>query len=424
MSVYLFEFTGVPSRIGYMRVKFLIFIFLLPLLGLAGVYYYYNSNKVEILNDLASGKSDAFYFSLDNKKSLLLNKYDFSEFQMGTLFNNMESKWRNFFFKYFKLSLPVELPDTSIVPILLNPMNPELTLYSPGFRIVNSKQELLIEILPKKPFYFKRNFSDQKIFKLPSFKRFIFNTKLDVLNEKLFTSTLNIASFDIDKVAETLFLAHLRSIYFPEKATGYRFDSEKGVGHFLYPDKEEFEVFEVYFKNNRVYFPVEFRVLKNDSVAKTILKYFYERLELKESGRGIQSILFKEFQNLSYKETSTNYAYFLLLSAWSFNIEDEKVLKYVIQRSERGNAPLTFLGPIYKYAYKRYGDNFSEIDKRKKVQKELQLKVEIEKELKRANQAKIKQTPKPKLTPKEILEQKLRDSKTDNSKSKTLYQDN
>ncbi len=404
--------------------------------------YYQYSNRYDFAHELVTGRSQSSFFDVSKlieSKNVAPEVFSsqglkIEEYPLGTLYSNIENKWRDFYFKYFKMSLPVSLGQTEIIPILIDPENENRELFSPGFKFLNSKGEFIFEMYPRPPFVFRKELSKQAIFKLPSFKKWVFKTEVDKLLPLMFLKKLEInENSSLEEVIETFFISHLRSIFLPKEFKSFEYITKKNVGVFVLSDKEyksnvdsenyPWERRVAFLAQERTIFPWVFRMKKGDLDARTIFKLAFAGLDIQKNSSTLKDILLKEYQNLNLNNRRNKYVNFLLLSAWSFEKSNKSFLKTMIQSAERDGASLSFLGPIYDLAFRRYGDNFSSIEDRRLISKENVLEQQIQAE-ELDNRSKKSSNVQINASPEDILNEKLKNSETEvKSSDDILYTD-
>lgn len=90
---------------------------------------------------------------------------------------------------------------------------------------------------------------------------------------------------------------------------------------------------------------------------------FYKTLSFRESTEESSYPLYAEFKALKKKDRLDQIGMIYLFSAWSHAPEEEDYLRGIIQNIEMGRSALHHLTPLYNYAYRRYGTNFSSFEK-------------------------------------------------------------
>jgi hypothetical protein len=93
------------------------------------------------------------------------------------------------------------------------------------------------------------------------------------------------------------------------------------------------------------------------------VKYF-------ESNPSASHDIYKWYKMLPYKSKIDQEGMIYLFSAWTHLPDEEGFLKEMIQFLERGKNNMYFLVPLYSYAYRKYGTNFSKSNIIRKETKE------------------------------------------------------
>jgi hypothetical protein len=109
------------------------------------------------------------------------------------------------------------------------------------------------------------------------------------------------------------------------------------------------------------------------------------QLSYKASAKEDSIQIYNEYKKLNYEQRVDQEGMIYLFAAWTHNIDNESFLREMIKFLERGNDNNIHLQPLYEFAYKKYGSNYSDdVGNRKETaQKRLERKTkeELEKEI-------------------------------------------
>lgn len=311
-------------------------------------------------------------------KEVQLEKYIDKQYEV--------SIWKQFHFSNVEFPFPVDHPIISTLPILS--IKKELTQF--GVKFINRDKDSLFEFRLKKSFYFKKYNIYQKIFRLPFFKNRLRKISQEELWQDLFLRKIK-RSYKRDYSQQTffsmiydLYILNLRKKTFVDGMVKFSFIKEKRMGIIqLKSDDEDWREEILFLQKNGIIYPVRIRSLIKQDTASAIRQRVFRVLNYKESSISSAKELYERYKQLPYEKRVDTSGVVYLFAGFTHVPAKESYLSHMISFLERGENNLFYLAPLYRYALRKFGSNFS---KRQEILSEnaaKALQTNIQKELER-----------------------------------------
>ena len=315
-----------------------------------------------------------------------------------------QNVWKRFHFHKFEIPLPVHHPYYLVVPSLnLSYEPPEL-----GVKMLTPAKELRASFHTKSDIALVLPFGSHKIFNLPAFKNYILKKNENEIWKDLFYKNINLKKFSLfepsilksvpyKELVYNLFLLNMRTNCFPKGAKKISYFSPRKIGVVEIEEetdsiiKDNYRVEYLYLLEKGIVHRVELKTKSYDLITEALRKRFFTQIKFKSSNNEDSIPIYNEYKKLSFEQRVDQEGMIYLFAAWTHNLDNENFLREMIQFLERGKENNTHLQPLYEYAYKKYGSNYSTDGKTLKetAQKRLERKTaeeienEMEKERKR-----------------------------------------
>lgn len=385
-----------------MKVLLIVISAILVLLGLStlalGIVPY------SLYYTLIGGGMDNNYFKIDREDAAPLWR---SREYYHLPYNDLEIRkkfWEPFYLQKVTILMPTRHPYLRPKPYILTRLGGK-RLRHPlfGFKVVKKeesgkyKEYLKYEYIGEK--VFSLHLYDQKIFKLPLFKKMLLSKSEGQIWKDLFSKDLllgdyksfkfanirNYLKYSYEQLVYRAYLFYLRTIYFPKRVEGFEFNPDSKVGRVLIEDTKSF-IKEIYYQlhDGNVYlFALSSR--KNEKSVAFFRDDFFDRIHIQNFNVEEQNRVYLSYKNLTKDEQLSPLGYAHLYSDLTLKKgeEEEEFLKRIIQFIERDDSAYYFLEPLYQYALERYKRTFSLSSKFVDQDEELKLRRNIDLETQR-----------------------------------------
>lgn len=322
-----------------------------------------------------------FTIKLQNKDLLKGGEYIVGGKGKGhaNAYGEQQSLWKNFHFSHFVFPFPLRHPLYRMIPVIdydgkkaflgakiTDPDNMEYVKFKMGVHDQSYSLPPSLSLL-----------EDQKLFIIPIFKKHILSHSKEEILKDLFSKNLRIPSMTnplnwpsllkvpYKNLVYNLFILKMRKDLFPKKTKKISFHSEKkmGVIH-LSPSEDEddyrrYEDIILYFFKGGTFYTIDLRVKKGASRAQVYKRRIFKDVRYEKSTERALASLYKEHKSLSYRKKIDQEGLTYLLASWSHRIEHRDFLREIIHFLEKGEGNRDSLKTLYKYAFKRYGSDFS-----------------------------------------------------------------
>lgn len=333
------------------------------------------------LVELSLGLHPDLYQPTKRKDLLLQGKFmKFTEFRGGNMANFQN--WDTFQIGKFSLPLPLRHPSYQILPMVnfRGSKDPEI-----GVKAVGPLGSLKNEFMTSRRKPLKFNYFGQKIFTYPVAKKVLKEKSFEIIWRDIFSLDLTKKATDPKMVVYGLFILDLRDKFFPKDTVSFSFIERNQTGVIEIDSPEDNFKREIILKNRNGW--QESYVLKsrkNDYVAEEFRRkvialshhHILNKSEIKK--------YYTDYMALPFYERIGEAGFIYMYSLWSLTPDNKEMLAEVIHFLERGQDNFRKLKPLYDYAYRRYGTNFSTKDILRRESDEERLKrKELEEERRR-----------------------------------------
>jgi len=353
------------------------------------------------------------YITLNAPAESLVSGEEYNINQMNGLISESENLWETFHFAHMEFPLPVNHPQVLFMPNIKS-KNFGLSL---GGRFLDVKKNEIASFMLTETFPLAFSTKGQKIFNLPIYKKMILGTKKEELWNDIFELDISLPSkkgsyvdyakelwkIPYEDLVYNLYILYIRKQIFPKSPLEISFykdrnlgviKTEKGVTKIKDEHLGEVDRYheKYFFLEKGIVYTFSASFNKKDIIAESIRRKIVGNLIYRPSNEDASSSIYDRYNTLSYEEKITQQGLVYLYCAWSHVPKDENFMRKMIQFIERGKDNIVFLTPLYEYAYKIFGSNFSEkmdalreeeSEKLKRKLKE-ELKSEIDEEANRA----------------------------------------
>ena len=326
-----------------------------------------------------------------------LNRQDLIEYEDSSV-------WKEFHFENFLLPLPIHHPNYVLLPLIYQD-NDGVRI---GADFINMRDIKIASFHTLKVRKFELSSGKESLFLLPIYKKMLEKIGPDKKWEDLFSKKLSLPSnegksfyeslvsmWDIpyDDLIYNLYILYNRQLFFKDKVNEIKFDKLNNVGIAVIENKDPKILQErFYFFENGIVYTFELLTQKQSPQSKNFRYKILHALKVKFSSPDSAVSIYAEYQNLNYRQRIDAEGMTYLIAAWSHDIQNKEFLRVMISFLERGEQNIKFLKPLYEFAFKKYGTNFSSVEElvienaNEKVKRKA--KQELEKEIRAAENLK------------------------------------
>lgn len=321
----------------------------------------------------------------------------------GDIFQGQDNLWMNFHLSNFIVPMPLHHPYFIMVPnIQFTPddaQNPKLGVI---FIEPHTKNQYVSYLMGEK-FSLELEIGKQKLFNLPYFKKYIEGKDSQVLWQDLFTldvtGGLKLYSgfFNLKQLFEgavifwetpvqewvyRLYLLEKRGEFFKGDVLSIDFRAKNKIGIAKVKPTEPRMLNEVFYvlEGKNIY-TINFKTYPWDAVSRGIRKKYLDTLELKLSTPDASYAIYNTYSKLPYHIKIDQEGLTYLFSAWSHQTGSKDFLRIMIRFLEKGKDYSMQTIPLYEFAYRRFGSNFSTREETVKEDYENRLKRKMSEEL-------------------------------------------
>ncbi len=319
------------------------------------------------------------------------------------VFQGQDNLWMNFHLGNFVVPMPMHHPYFIMIPNIGykfdDPQNLKLGVI---FVEPHTKSEY-VSFLSGEKFSLELEIGRQKIFNLPIFKKYIEEKKQQTLWQDLFTLDvtgglkLYSESFNWKQLYEgaskfwmtpkeewvyRLYLLEKRSEFFKGNVLNIDFKEKNQIGITKIKTDDTRMLQEVfYIPEGKNVYTINFKTYPWDPVSRGIRKKYLETLELKMSTPEASYSIYNTYSKLPYNIKIDQEGLTYLYSAWSHQTASKDFLRMMIRFLEKGKDYSMQTTPLYEFAYRRFGTNFSTREDTVKEDSETRLKRKMGEEL-------------------------------------------
>ncbi len=323
-----------------------------------------------------------------------LNRDDLIEYEDSSV-------WKEFHFENFLLLLPIHHPNYVLLPNVFQD-NDGIKI---GADFINMRDVKVasFKMLPMRKF--ELSSGKENLFLLPIYKKMLDKISPQKKWEDLFHKKLSLPSnegksfyeslktmwnISYSELVYNLYLLYNRQMFFYENIESLTFDEHHNVGKAVIKNKNNKYLSErFYFFENGIVYTFELTTLRGSPQSKNFRYKLLNSLRVKFSTPDSAVSIYAEYQNLSYRQRIDAEGMTYLIAAWSHDIQNKEFLRVMISFLERGEQNIKFLKPLYEFAFKKYGTNFSSTEEliiesanekvKRKAREELEKEIQSEK---------------------------------------------
>ncbi|MCK5883759.1 MAG: hypothetical protein KAG61_08725 [Bacteriovoracaceae bacterium] len=359
---------------------------------------------------------DNEYIKLSPHPAKLYGEKNFKMERVEGIYHEDESLWGIFPFSNVQISLPLKHPQIRVLPHLNLPKGTAEKLEM-GLTYTDQNYHKLVTMILKRHGKFQFPFiSDHKLFSLPLFKKYILGKSNKQIWKDLFTRDLtttfilrkhfksrNLVDYLTDlysvsyrDLVYSLFIYYLRIELLNEDFEESRYFEGRGMGVIYIPPKSEksFQKEIVFILEKGEIYTVEIVSKIKSIMAESLRIRLLEHLKYVEDSDSNAHEIYALYKRVDYEERISNLGMMYLYTAWSHVPENTKFLKELIHFLERGKDNSIPLEILYRYAYEKYGSNFSQlIEKRNETFDEKMKRLHseaLDKEIEEERQKKVR----------------------------------
>ena len=304
-----------------------------------------------------SGKWRSSWYSIDNYDSRYLIPNGIA--QAPVLKMSDEKNWQNFHFQDVLIPLPVRNPFYFTAPIFdydakTNKIATGIQLFLPSGRVISE-----VKFRPLKTLRYQLR--SQKLFQLPLVRKVIKRVERNKIWKDIFTKKIDSWRVSIKEMLYNLYLIQMRSWILPENFIQYQWlDDKNQLALITLNSKNKDFTTEVVLKKYKstIYSYLLLTRTKVD-VAQAFRSKFLNSIKFREGHPTFSNIIYREFQGLRYDKKIDHEGMLYLLSSWSHNMSNKKMIREMVEYLERGNDNQKQLEPIYKFAMSKWNTTFS-----------------------------------------------------------------
>lgn len=339
-------------------------------------YYFYNK--------VLEGSFYSEWYSLSNYKTQHLlprkeMKVSSSELGNGDL-------WRKFHLIDVLIPLPVKNPFYYVTPVLKYVKEEKKT--EVGLKIYDAKEREISKIYFMQNRLFSSELSGQKFFQLPLVKKHLLSFSQKKIWKDMFSLKLNNWSIPFKDMAYNLYLLHLRTKLLPKKYIGFSLVKGSNTAVIELESTNKDYITELILTKNSGIIYSFILLSERDNQESQLIRYkLLNETQFQGGSIHLAKIIYREFKGLEYNQQIDHEGMLYLLSAWSHDTRNKDFIKEMIFYLERADRNQRQLESLYKYAFSRFGETFTnqQVDGLK-IDDNLSLQRNVELEKKREEQ--------------------------------------
>jgi hypothetical protein len=213
------------------------------------------------------------------------------------------------------------------------------------------------------------------IFQWPALQSIIEKKSMDEIWKDLFWRDLSVLEnkkLPLEEIVYQLYLYHLRNKFFPAKTkTIYMYESpiDKTIWGVLDLGSDEVGLKEeiVWEKRGNQILGFLLKTNTQNIAALDMRKKILSTITYQESHPRDAEILYREFQQIPFKNKLTRHGLNIYYFAWTHQIHNQNYLRGMIETLERAPELRHDLTPFYQFAFDQFGSDFSQTSKIEKA---------------------------------------------------------
>ncbi len=347
-----------------MKIVAILVLFLSIILGIifGGSFLY--SRPFKVYNSVFEKGVDNDFVSVfkPEKNFLAPVELDISNFKIT---EKSKFFWDEFHFRDFLITVPTHNPNFLVVPYISTIESNGVPLMGMNYIDQKLRKNFLFRTAPIVKFDVNK-FND-KLFTLPLFKEKLLKTPIKDIWIDLFSKKIaqikqndNLLDGELYNLIYNLYILKLRKEIFTENIESFSFYSDKQIGIIKRKsEKQNLSNYTLMFLNNSFItsLDIEFRNTSKNGV--NAFKRFVKLIKYKESNEEESARIYAKYKSLSYQIKVDQEGLAYLFSAWSHIPNERGFIREMIFFLERGRGNSYHLGPLYKYAFRKFGTSFS-----------------------------------------------------------------
>ncbi len=321
----------------------------------------------------------------------------------GDVFQGQDNLWQNFHIGNFVVPMPLRHPYFIMIPNISSNLLEKKDLgIGVTFAEPYTRNEY-VSYISGDVLSLELEAGKQKLFNIPYFKKYILEKDALVLWKDLFTLDITgglklySGNFDWKLVREEtekfwatplpewvykLYLLEKRGEFFKGEVLSIDYRDKNNIGIAKVKSSRPRMLQEVfYLPNGKDVYSIEFRTYPWDAVARGIRKKYLENIEFKKTDPDASHSIYNTYMRLPYSSKIDQEGLTYLYSAWSHQPNSKDFLRAMIRFLEKGKDHQYQTAPLYEYAYRKFGSNFSTREDTVKEDSESRLKRKITEEL-------------------------------------------
>lgn len=322
----------------------------------------------------------------------------------GEVFQGQDNLWMNFHFSDYLIPTPLRHPYFIMVPQISSQVQEGKALRIGMSFIEPHTRNEYASFMTGETFYLEMEAGKQKLFNIPFFKKHIAEKNLAVIWEDLFTLDVTgglklyggvfsssllwegASAFwktPIEEWVYRLYILEKRGEFFsPEvQSVSFRAKNKIGIAKIKTVGNARMLTEVFYIPHEKEVHTLSFKTYPWDAVARGIRKKFLDTLEYKKTDPHVSYSIYDSYSKLSYSSKIDQEGFTYLYCAWSHQTNSKDFLRSMIRFLEKGKDYSLQTTPLYEYAYRKFGSNFSTREDTVKESSESRLKRKMGEEL-------------------------------------------
>lgn len=335
------------------------------------------------------------YIQIRPNENLIYGEKSFQFERVKGIYYEDNQRWEQVGLGHFSVPFPLYHPQFHLNPILQQDKSQDEVQFGASYR--DQEERNLLDFTQEKVGKFHYQFiANHQLFSLPIFKNYILSKSNTEIWKDLFTKDLSTTFIlrryfshrSIDQyladllhtpyreLVYGLFIYLLRQEYLPIGHSEITFlpESKTGVVYLPAVKGSEYQEEQVMVLRDGIIFKAKLRSRTNSIQAEALRLRVIKNVFYFESTEGDAQSLYARYKTFPYQDRIGKVGMAYLYAAWSHVPNDTKFLKELIYFLERGTNNSVPLQVLYQYAYDRYGNNFSQIEERRRESHEEKMK--------------------------------------------------
>lgn len=322
---------------------------LLSIFTALGAYPYYIYSKL-----LKNDYENSWFEVRDYSKKLLIPDEKIS---LNDIDRSNEDLWKKFHFMDVVIPLPVKNPFYNITASI--GFNENSKKKSLGLVVLSSSKKELLKIFFNQNTQMPSVLKKQKLFKLPIIRAYLESINDKKIWKDLFQKDISKWKVSFKEMIYHLYLLELRSRVIPKNALSYSTIDQQNSSIIVMPSKDkDYKTEFILTRSRGQIYSYLLLTKKGDPESQRMRLRLLDGIEFRVGSEYLSRIIYQEFQNLDFKDKTSNEGMLYLLSAWSHDKSNQDFIQEMIHYLERGASNDLQLIPLIEYAFKKYQKTF------------------------------------------------------------------